>query len=291
MADHILVTAPQADAIGIAVAERFFRSIGVESDSAHDFALLAHDRFAATFVEHTNGWIQGEGFRLFINSFKLFEEYAHAQVGHPISLEDAVPLYRLFLGTQFLPGSAFLYSGYEGMEGVYPLSGSYPLLLSGIRLVNADMTGAALPHAFLDGADLRGSDFHGAVLTGTHLEGADLREADFGGAELRGAVIDDVTRISAEEIERFRSADAIVFERETPVAEEVVEVAWRSKRFAGFADALAVLPADDPVLNALLLAEELPPLMGGLFCCDPEIVAPASPTTATTPRPRGVSMH
>jgi len=51
----------------------------------------------------------------------------------------------------------------------------------------ADLRGADLRGAFLQGANLRGADLQGAVLRGANLQGADLQGAFLRGANLQGA--------------------------------------------------------------------------------------------------------
>ncbi len=62
--------------------------------------------------------------------------------------------------------------------------------LRGADLREADLEGAKLLGADLRGADLEGVDLREADLRGADLEGVDLREADLRGADLEGANID-----------------------------------------------------------------------------------------------------
>jgi hypothetical protein len=59
--------------------------------------------------------------------------------------------------------------------------------LQGAYLRGADLQGADLQGAYLRGADLQGADLQGAYLRGAYLQGADLRGADLRGADLQGA--------------------------------------------------------------------------------------------------------
>ncbi len=59
--------------------------------------------------------------------------------------------------------------------------------LEGVSLRWANLQGAVLFRANLQGADLREADLQGAKLGGANLASADLREADLSGANLQGA--------------------------------------------------------------------------------------------------------
>ena len=59
--------------------------------------------------------------------------------------------------------------------------------LGGADLRYADLEGAHLANADLRGADLRGADLRRADLAGANLAGADLRRADLRSADLAGA--------------------------------------------------------------------------------------------------------
>ena len=64
------------------------------------------------------------------------------------------------------------------------LRGAY---LQGVYLQGADLQGAYLQGVYLRGAYLQGADLREADLRGVYLQGADLRGADLRGADLRGA--------------------------------------------------------------------------------------------------------
>lgn len=63
--------------------------------------------------------------------------------------------------------------------------------LSGVSLVNADLSRANLNRADLRNADLRGANLTGAILFNANLAGADLRGADLRGADLRQSYLLD----------------------------------------------------------------------------------------------------
>ena len=67
--------------------------------------------------------------------------------------------------------------------------------LDGADLSGADLTGADLIRAYLDGADLRGANLTGADLSGAHLDGANLRDA-----HLRLAIVNDVNFTGAKDL-------------------------------------------------------------------------------------------
>ena len=63
--------------------------------------------------------------------------------------------------------------------------------LIGAYLEGADLIGANLRDADLGDADLRGANLRDANLIGANLEGANLRDADLEGADLEGANLRD----------------------------------------------------------------------------------------------------
>ena len=64
--------------------------------------------------------------------------------------------------------------------------------LEGASLRNTWLTGTTLANAWLPGADLRGSVLTDACLRGARLERADLTDAATAGADMTGAAIDGV---------------------------------------------------------------------------------------------------
>lgn len=99
------------------------------------------------------------------------------------------------------------------VTGATIFSGTFPTLRhalesavqQGVSLRHADLAGANLANATLDGADLRGADMSGVILVGANLTGADMAmaclcetrlvgvdftDATFGGTLVTGAIID-----------------------------------------------------------------------------------------------------
>lgn len=104
--------------------------------------------------------------------------------GRPIDLHD--PEHRLMLREINLAGAAFGNNcdleradlrGADLTEASLQGAHLERALLSNARLVDADLSGARLTNAVLANANLRGANLEGAVLDGANLAWADLRDA------------------------------------------------------------------------------------------------------------------
>jgi uncharacterized protein YjbI with pentapeptide repeats len=76
--------------------------------------------------------------------------------------------------------------------------------LKGAKIVEANLEGANLESARLIGANLEGANLRGADLKGANLVDADLRDADLRGVSLRGA---DLTHAYLRSLRSFRAAE------------------------------------------------------------------------------------
>ena len=100
--------------------------------------------------------------------------------------------------------------------------------LDGANLRGADLDGADLCHANLFGADLRGANLRGANLCHANLFGADLRSANLRGANLDGATWQGLR------IDGLPSGQVTL--APTPVGWSLTVGCWKGNTVAGLRD-------------------------------------------------------